>query len=676
MFKLAINFNTTACKCIHVLAFGKCLLLLMQIYSLGTYQLAPCPSFPPSVKKGPLFQFHNFACCHFYTDSLSQAYFRCWEARQVLDGSGTKKALEVLRQADDSLKQVQDQTTKSFKVTQGLFFYVEGEIYCEKHDYKRALESLKLSLALTENLLKLDTNLARCYNAMGNCYYGLEKPQKALEFYAKALNMRKELSKGSERHYDMPVYKNQIGIVYEAQQQYDEAVKWYLDALSLLEDLQMSGSKEEAVFRRNLSNVYSYQGKFKEAIKPAKRAYKIREKQLGNHPDTVQSLFQLGVIQANLKHSDEALKLFLKAWEMESVHLKPGNHSKVWRKIIDNVIYYLGEGEEKDKFKRDALDFCQRFWKEETAPSQFTFTEYNKNIIDKILELLGDEEENRDARDKYKEEALRFYDGMQDASEKDFLNDLDQETDNKKLNEMFKNRKEFLDKIQDFSASLNQHEQLTKLKRNKLKLYQAMLVREDFIGDKEKKNDKLALKRQVEELYLDLGERGSISEFRQNLLSTWQAQWEEKKGISETKETIEASVKTIEGILLLCQELERSKSLMKYEKEALTLYEKIWQLRGHEMKPPEKRSHLKKIKDLASSVDDYPKRRFYQKELQVSLTMVNVACLVKRVAPLEAHVNGVRFDNFHNFQGLQLFIDTHLIGPLLKTSYRLLNSEF
>ena len=587
-----------------------------------SYQLALCPRSCPSAKKELTFQFHNFACCHFHTGALSRAYFRCWEARQVLDVSGTHKAFEVLQQAAYSLKQVQDESTESFKVTQGLFSYVEGEIYCQNRDYKKALECLQSCLDVTEELLKVDTNLARCYNAMGNCYYGLDKPQKALEFYTKALDMRKELSGGSERHYDMPVYKNQIGIVYEAQEEYDEAVKWYLDALRLQKELQMSGSKEEAVFRRNLSNVYSHQRKFEEAIKPAERAYKIRQKQLGNHPDTVQSIFQLGVIQANLKHFDEALNLFLKAWEMEK-NLKPGNHSKVWRKIIDNVIYYSGERNEKEKFRRDALNFCQCFWKEQTASSQFSFTEYNRNIIDEILVLLGDEEENRDARDKYEEEALRFYDGMQDASEKDFFNDLDQERDNKKLNEMFKERKKFLDRMQELSASLNQDEKLTKLKRRKLKLYQAMLVRDDFIGVKEKGHDKLSLKSQVEQLFLDLGEKGSISEFRQQLLSTWQAQWEEKKGISETKETTKARVKTIEGILLLCQELKRVKSLRKYEKEALTLYEKIWQLKGHEMKPAEQKRHLCKIKDLASSVGDYRTRTLYQKELQVSLTMAN-----------------------------------------------------
>ena len=304
-------------------------------------------------------------------------------------------------------------------------------------------------------------------------------------------------------------------------------------------------------------------------------------------------------------------------------NLKPGNHSKVWRKIIDNVINYSEERNEKEKFRRDAFNFCQRFWKEQTASSQFSFTEHNRNIIDEIPVLLGDEEENRDVRDKYEEEALRFYDGMQDASEKDFFYDLDQERDNKKLNEMFKERKKFLDRMQELSASLNQDEKLTKLKRRKLKLYQAMLVRDDFIGVKEEGHDKLSLKSQVEQLFLDLGEKGSISEFRQQLLSTWKAQWEEKKGISETKETTKARVKTIEGILLLCQELKRVKSLRKCEKEALTLYEKIWQLKGHEMKPAEQKRHLCKIKDLASSVGDYRTRTLYQKELQVSLTMAN-----------------------------------------------------
>ena len=144
--------------------------------------------------------------------SLLRAQLKCWEARQVLDVHGTHQAFEVLQQAYSSLQQVQDQSTESFKLTQALFLYFEGEIYCQNRDYRKAIECLESSLDLMEERLKLDTNLARCYNALGNCYYRLEKTEKSLEFYNKALKMREELS-GFKYHYDMPVHKNQIGTV-------------------------------------------------------------------------------------------------------------------------------------------------------------------------------------------------------------------------------------------------------------------------------------------------------------------------------------------------------------------------------------------------------------------------------------------------------------------------------
>ena len=273
---------------------------------------------------------------------------------------------------------------------------------------------------------------------MGNCYHGLDKLQKALEYYTKALNMREQLSEGSEHHYDMPVYKNQIGIVYEDQGEYDKAVECYKDALRLLEELKITGYEDEALFCRNLANVYVRQKKFTEAGELAEKAYYIRNKRLGNHPDTVRSIFQLGVIQANLREFKKALDLFRKAWEMEKL-LDPGNHSVVWKKIIKGVndmcdrlsdkketFFSYGKKKEKEKirqerksFRRDALTFCKRFWKEEKASSQFGFTEYNKEIIDTIMELLGDEDENRDARGEYEEERLWFYEGFQIATEEE-----------------------------------------------------------------------------------------------------------------------------------------------------------------------------------------------------------------------------------------------------------------
>ena len=571
-------------------------------------------------------KFAYFCLC---AGSLFRAQLRCWEARQVLEDVGPRKAFEVLQQAASSLGKVHDQTTESFKLTQGLFLYFEGEIHCQSKDYKKALECLQSSLDLTEELLKVDTNLARCYNAMGNCYYGLDKPQKALEYYTKALKMREELSEGSEFHYDMPVYKNQIGTVYEDQGEYDKAVECYKDALRLLEELKITGYEDEALFCRNLANVYVRQKKFTEAGELAEKAYHIRNKRLGNHPDTVRSIFQLGVIEANLREFKKALDLFLKAWEMEKL-LDPGNHSAVWKKIIKGVndmcdLLDTKERKKKEKekihrerksFRRDALTFCKRFWKEEKESSQFGFTEYNKEIIDTIMELLGDEDENRDAKIEYEEERLWFYEGFQFVTEGDFYQAFDQETDNEELNAMLTERSELLDMIIDFCSRLDQNEKRSELEQKKLILYRKFLLRADFVG--EEGNEKATLKSKVEELYQALDEKEGIPTFRENLLRTWLTQWEESKGAEETKEIMRTRKRAIDGILHLCQELEKKELVKRYGGEALRFNERLWKVEYAQMEPFTMEEFLRELKDLASLVGDLERVKIYDDALRVS----------------------------------------------------------
>ncbi|XP_068705821.1 uncharacterized protein [Montipora foliosa] len=371
--------------------------------------------------------------------SLFRAHLKCWESLYVRDQDGPSEAFKVLEQAANSLGKVQDTTTENFTLTQGLHSYFEGEIYYKKSDFKKALDCLQLSLDLMEKQPQVNDILTRCYNAMGNCYCGLKDLTKALEFYTKALKMtEKELRSGKYR-YSLPVYKNQIGTVYHGQGNYDKAVEYYKEAIRLLEELGMSGYEDEADFYRNLANSYLCQRKYKEARKPADKAFEIRRKRLGDHPDTVRSIFQQGVIQANLQEPEKALNLFRNAWEMEK-SLKPGNHSEVWKMLIDSIIYLMADDSQKTEFKKEALAFCQRFWKEERDSSRFGFTESNRLIIDAIVELLGDIEGERDVHHEYEKEELWFYDGFVDETEIDFCTTFDAATDRRTLNEMLNNR--------------------------------------------------------------------------------------------------------------------------------------------------------------------------------------------------------------------------------------------
>ena len=553
------------------------------------------------------------------TDSLFYAHFKCWEAMHVLDLDGHKEASDVLQEARRSLEKVQDKTATNFKLNKGLYFYTEGEIYCKTKDFKKALQSLKACLHYIEELPEVNIQLARCYNAMGICYYnGLEDYTKALEFYYKALKKIEEISGSSEYHYELPVFKNQIATVYEAQGNYPEAIEYYKEAIRLLEELKISGDPEEANFQRNLANAYMHFDKFEEAVEPAERAFKIRKKHLGNHPCTVRSIFQRGVIQNSISgESEKALDLFKEAWEMEKL-LQPGNHSVVWKLIIEHIFYFIKHEIEKKKFEKEALAFCQRFWKEEKEISTFSFNESTKEIIDTLMEFLyNDGERDKSTIYEYEKEELWFYDGFQGSTEQDFWRDFDAETDSSKLNAMICDRTKLIDKILGLCDRLDQHEMRTKYQRIKLTIYRKVLFKPNFVG--EKGNEKETMKNVVEQLYRDLGEKERIPEFLQSLLSSWSDYWEETGGGADASEMSSlARERTIRGILELCKDLNKEKQYRRFGREALIFFENLWREKIEKMNARMIKKFLREIKDLASSVRDYERERLYQDVYQVS----------------------------------------------------------
>ena len=518
-----------------------------------------------------------------------------------------------MREALNSLEKVEDQSSESFMLTKGLYLHTEGEILWRNRDYKKALASLELSLTFSEPLLKEHTDLARCYNAIGNSFFHLDQPKKALEFYEKAYKMQEKLA--SENHFDMPMYKNQIGTAYEGLEDYEKAVQWYRDALSLLEDLKLSGYWDEAHFLRNLANALMFQKKYKEAIEPSERAYNIRMKLLGNHPQTVRSIFQRGVLQANLKHPKEALKLFLEAWEMEK-SLGVGNHSEVWRKIITGVedmcdltLNIL----RKRSFRKEAFKFCQRFWEEQKASQQFTFNMFNKGIVDALNDLAHDKKDKAVVQ----KEQFWFYEARCNANEREFQEKFHLETDNDALCVMLSERENLLDDTVVLCSRLKEREKVRKYKMDKVALYKMCLVRADFLGNKEDRSDKASLKMKVENLYKETGQKGMIVKFRETLLDLWQKQWEEGKSNEKTEKIGLERERTIEGILNLCLELKKVNMYRRYGQEALSFYEEIWEIKHAEMKDREMKKFLRKLKELASSIEDYTSEKFYKNALQV-----------------------------------------------------------
>lgn len=337
-----------------------------------------------------------------FSGSLFRAEMRCQEAMQVLTLEGWKSAMETVKLAEDSLKSISDdcKSSRGYRLVTSSYLFVEGEIYYRRRDMSRALRRLFNSLDIMEELLKTHTSTTRCLNAIGNCYNKLGHSEKALQYYTRAYDMRRELS-GTKNHLDLPFFKGQIGTVYEAQKQFDKAISYYEDALELSKGLKRSGMVRLALFHRNIANAYAWQNKYEKAYKPAIVGYEIRKDVLGNHPDTARSAFQVGSICEALEEFEEAEDFLAEAWGIEK-SLGSANHSEVRDRIVKGYEGVL-RGDRKKEFQREALEFYQQLWEDETE-----FSYANKTVIDEINKRLR-EFGTRETIKKYNSEALRFY---------------------------------------------------------------------------------------------------------------------------------------------------------------------------------------------------------------------------------------------------------------------------
>jgi len=366
---------------------------------------------------------HFYVLLYFYlpAGSLLRAELRCQEAWQVLRLEGWKRAFDVLKKADESLKKVQKEVKRSelFRLTRSSYLFVQGEMYTRAGSLSKALEVLHRSLEIMEDILKSHTSITRCLNAIGNCHNRLGEPDEALKYYTRAYQMREELS-GSVNHFDMPLFKGQIGTAYEekgricrragqddeASKQFRKAIEQYQEALQLAKELKIPGMLNTALYNRNIANAYAWLKEDREAYQPAKNGYKIRKDILGNHPWTARSAFQMAEICRRLEDYDEAKEFYEEAWEIEK-SLGQGNHSEVMVRIVQSYEAML-EGVRKEEFKKETFDFYLRYWDKERDIERFQFSLADGQVIDSINERLTESGE-RQTQKKYQREALWFY---------------------------------------------------------------------------------------------------------------------------------------------------------------------------------------------------------------------------------------------------------------------------
>ena len=233
---------------------------------------------------------------------------------------GPEKAMEVLEEAPSLLNRAKPMEAQdSYDAERSLYLYVKGEILEEKNKAEEALELLSQSLKIRKRIFKEHVLTMRTMNAIGNCLQRLERYDEVHHYYYETMQMRRKVT-GSDRHIDMPVYYNQLTTLHEvngrakklsaqsikdecrAKAMYEQAdvefkatVDWYQKALDLEVELGVSGFGNTATYHKNMANTYMHMKDYDKAFEAASKALEIRKNIFKTHPETVKSLYQVGI---------------------------------------------------------------------------------------------------------------------------------------------------------------------------------------------------------------------------------------------------------------------------------------------------------------------------------------------------------------------------------------------
>ena len=221
---------------------------------------------------------------------------------------GLEDLLEIISQAENS--EVSNKSKNSLVV----LYEMVGQIYkeqlktCEAKDYQPtqnlAIAYFQKVIALRREL-KLRNGLDPVLANLGSLYEAQGEYEQAKQLYSEALDILQEQG----NYADAIARLNDLASIHHAQGHYDKAIELYNQALEIYEDGKDTDSATCASTINLLAGTYHAQGKYAEAEKKYLEALDIRRnlKGLGeSNRDVAITLNNLGLLYADQRRPDQA----------------------------------------------------------------------------------------------------------------------------------------------------------------------------------------------------------------------------------------------------------------------------------------------------------------------------------------------------------------------------------
>ena len=222
-------------------------------------------------------------------------------------------------------------------------------------NYDSALVYAQQALAITNTITSSNSivNLgfkrgkSNILNTIGIIYQGQSKYTEALEYQFASIKIKEELGdkKGIAYSY------NNIGLVYYYQGNYNEALKNHLASLKIKQEL--NDKKGISYSNNNIAMIHFYQGNYPEALKNYYLALKLRE-ELGDKMGIAACYVGIGAVYEHQKNFIDALKKYQDALKLqEEIANKLG--ISISNNNIGNIYFQQGKYQEALNYYKVAL---------------------------------------------------------------------------------------------------------------------------------------------------------------------------------------------------------------------------------------------------------------------------------------------------------------------------------
>ncbi len=217
-------------------------------------------------------------------------------------------------------------------------------------EYLKAARMYVKAIEIEEKAPNPDlSRLASTLNEAGYCYDLAGRYDQAIKYYQEALAIDKKLG----REEDVAARLNSIGLVYNARGEYDQAIRYYEEALAIDKRLK---SKRVAIRLNNIGMVYKDRGQYDQAIKYFEEALAL-DKSLGRERGVATILNNMGLVYSAwgqydraIKHYEEALAID-KRLGRDNIAMRLNNIGMVYKDWgqYDRAIKYFEEALAIDK---------------------------------------------------------------------------------------------------------------------------------------------------------------------------------------------------------------------------------------------------------------------------------------------------------------------------------------